>query len=106
MTNKTNQTIQLKDRRNLGYARFGKPAGRPVFYFTGGNSSRLEGMWFEEAAQQHNIDLIVPDRPGFGLSDFQPGREFLDWPDDVAQLADSLGIDKFAVLAFRAAVRM
>lgn len=94
---KVDQTIQLRDGRNLGYACYGSPSGRPVLYFTGGNSSRLEGMWFEETAQQQDIYLIVPDRPGFGLSDFQPGRQFLDWPDDVAQLADSLGVDRFAV---------
>jgi pimeloyl-ACP methyl ester carboxylesterase len=97
MTNNTDQTIQLHDGRRLGYARYGNPDGVPVFYFTGGNSSRLEGLWFKEAARQYNIDLIVPDRPGFGLSDFQPGRQFLDWPEDVAQLADSLGIARFAV---------
>ena len=98
MTKNTDQTIQLRDGRKLGYARYGYPNGKPVFYFTGGNSSRLEGLWFEEAARQQNVDLIVPDRPGFGLSDFQPGRQFLDWPEDVVQLADSLGISKFAVL--------
>ncbi len=94
---KTDRTLQLQDGRMLGFARFGNPTGKPILYFTGGNSSRLEGMWFEEAAQQQDIDLIVPDRPGFGLSDFQPGRGFLDWPGDVAQLADSLSIDRFAV---------
>jgi pimeloyl-ACP methyl ester carboxylesterase len=97
MANKTDHTVQLQGGRILGYARYGKPSGKPVFYFTGGNSSRLEGLWFEETAQQQDIDLIVPDRPGFGLSDFQPGRRFLDWPEDVAQLADALGIDRFAV---------
>jgi len=95
--NKNDKTIQLRDGRTLGYARYGNPSGTPIFYFTGGNSSRLEGMWFEEAAQQYEIDLIVPDRPGFGLSDFQPGREFIDWPEDVSQLADALSIDKFAI---------
>lgn len=33
-----------------------------------------------------------------GLSDFQPGRRFRDWPDDVAQLADSLGFERFSVM--------
>ena len=98
MTNHSDQTIQLNDGRKLGFARYGNPAGKPVFYFTGGNSSRLEGMWLEAAAQEHDVDLIVPDRPGFGLSDFQPGRTFLDWPADVAHLADSLNVEKFAVL--------
>ena len=98
MTNIHDQSIQVHDGRSLGYARYGKLGGMPVFYFTGGNSSRLERLWFEDAAQQQNIDLIVPDRPGFGLSDFQPGRTFLDWPQDVSELADALGIDRFAIL--------
>jgi pimeloyl-ACP methyl ester carboxylesterase len=92
-----NQTIRLADGRTLGFAKYGPQSGSPVFYFTGGNSSRLEGRWFEIAAQKHKVNLIVPDRPGFGLSDFQPSRKFLDWPKDVAALAESLGIDKFSV---------
>lgn len=90
-------TLDLPSGRTLGYARYGHAGGRPVFYFTGGNSSRFEGLWFEQAALEKQIDLIVPDRPGFGLSGFQPGRRFADWPVDVAALADALGIDRFAV---------
>ena len=33
-----------------------------------------------------------------GLSDFQPGRSFIDWPDDVVEAAAALGLDRFAVL--------
>jgi pimeloyl-ACP methyl ester carboxylesterase len=33
-----------------------------------------------------------------GLSDFQPGRTLLDWPDDVLELATALDLDRFAVL--------
>jgi pimeloyl-ACP methyl ester carboxylesterase len=44
------------------------------------------------------LRLIAPDRPGFGRSDFQPGRQLLDWPDDVCELADVLGLNRFAVL--------
>jgi pimeloyl-ACP methyl ester carboxylesterase len=40
----------------------------------------------------------VPERPGFGRSDFQPGRRLLDWPDDVRALADHLGIERFSVV--------
>jgi pimeloyl-ACP methyl ester carboxylesterase len=32
-----------------------------------------------------------------GRSSFQPARRLLDWPDDVAQLADALDLDRFAV---------
>jgi pimeloyl-ACP methyl ester carboxylesterase len=92
-----NEKIRLQDGRTLSYARYGVPGGSPVFYFTGGNSSRFEGRWFEAAAALQNVDLVVPDRPGFGRSDFQPNRQFLDWPDDVVGLADELGFKRFAV---------
>jgi pimeloyl-ACP methyl ester carboxylesterase len=97
--NETNQTMTLRDGRTLGYAQYGDPAGKPVFFFHGGAGSRLE----------HPADvcaigarLICTDRPGHGLSDFKPDRELLDWPDDVAQLANHLGLDKFYVLGWSA----
>lgn len=89
---------RLPDGRNLAYADYGDPAGSPVFHFHGGNSSRLEGRWLAEAAAQRQIRLIVPDRPGFGLSDPHPERTLLSWADDVAQLANGLDIDRFAVM--------
>ncbi len=92
-----NQTITLPDSRTLGYAEYGTLDGSPVFYFHGGNGSRLEAQWFSKAAEQNNIRLIAPDRPGFGLSDFQPNRKITDWNADVLALADALGIERFAV---------
>jgi pimeloyl-ACP methyl ester carboxylesterase len=41
--------------------------------------------------------VIALDRPGYGLSDFQPGRAITDWPADVAQAADLLQIGRFSV---------
>ena len=92
-----NQTITLRDGRSLGYAEFGPTNGTPVFYFTGGNSSRFEGKWFEEAVRKKHVRLIVPDRPGFGLSTHRPNRQLTHWVDDVSQLADSLSIKSFSV---------
>jgi pimeloyl-ACP methyl ester carboxylesterase len=44
------------------------------------------------------VRLIAPDRPGFGHTEFKKGVTTLpNWPNDVAQLADHLGIEKFAV---------
>lgn len=91
------QTVQLPDGRTLGFAEYGSTDGFPIFYFTGGNSSRLEGQWFDEAAIKHHVRLIVPDRPGFGLSTFAPRRALLDWPDDVLELANKLSIDTFSI---------
>jgi pimeloyl-ACP methyl ester carboxylesterase len=94
------KTIQLSDGRTLAYLDTGDPEGRPLFYFHGGPGSRLEGLLFDELNQQLAIRMISPDRPGFGLSDFQQDRTYLDWPDDVRELADQLGIDRFAVLGW------
>lgn len=81
----------------MGYAEYGNPEGRPVFLFHGTPSSRL--LHPDEAITAAlGVRLIVMDRPGFGRSDFQPGRTFLDWPDDVEELADLQLIDRFAVV--------
>jgi pimeloyl-ACP methyl ester carboxylesterase len=53
-----------------------------------------------ETAQRLGARVIAVDRPGMGQSGFKPGRRFSDWPDDVAALADSLGINRFSVLGF------
>jgi pimeloyl-ACP methyl ester carboxylesterase len=42
--------------------------------------------------------LLVPDRPGFGGSDPQPGRVLEDWPADAAGLMDALGVERFGVV--------
>jgi pimeloyl-ACP methyl ester carboxylesterase len=91
-------TIGLRDGRRLGYAQWGDPSGQPLLYCHGWPSSRAEGRLADQAAKASGVQVIAPDRPGMGLSDFQPRRAFVDWPDDVSQLAAVLGLDRFAVL--------
>jgi pimeloyl-ACP methyl ester carboxylesterase len=93
-----NRQITLRDGRRLAYAEYGDPQGRPLLYFHGFPSSRLEAALTDEAAAGLGIRAIAPDRPGIGLSDFQPGRRIGDWPAAVAELADALGLGRFAVL--------
>lgn len=87
----------LGDRRRLGYAQYGKPDGEPLFYFHGHPGSRLEGRFAHKAAAEAGFRVIALDRPGYGLSDFKPGRALKDWPEDVAEAADMLGLAKFSV---------
>ncbi len=94
---KLNKTIKLKDGRKLGYIDLGKSDGKPLFHFNGFPGSRLEVTILADRAIKKNIRVIGIDRPGIGLSDFKKNRTLLDWPDDVVELADALGIDKFAV---------
>ncbi len=101
---KTEQTITLKDGRKLGFAEWGDADGKPVFHFNGACGSRMERPADESVLA--GVHYISTDRPGHGLSDFQPGRKLLDWPDDVTQLADYLGIDKFYALGYSRAGHM
>lgn len=98
----TGRQIRLRDGRKLGYAEYGSPNGKPVFLFHGIPGSRLLRHLDDSIATVLNVRLIVPDRPGMGLSDFKPGRRLLDWPGDVLELADVLGIERFAVAGFSA----
>lgn len=88
----------LRDGRRLAYDEYGDPSGRPIFYFHGGPGSRLEGAAFDKVGCEHGFRIIAPDRPGHGRSDFQPNRRFLDWPQDVSELADHLDIKRFGVI--------
>jgi pimeloyl-ACP methyl ester carboxylesterase len=98
MTNNgMNQSLALKDGRCLGFAEYGATTGRPVFYFHGSASSRLDRPSSETMLAQMDIHFISVDRPGHGLSDWQAGRRLIDWPQDIGQLADSLGIGEFYV---------
>lgn len=91
------QTTTLPDGRRLAYQSFGDPKGRPVFYFHGWPSSRLDAALLGDLAAQAGLRMIGVDRPGIGRSDFQPGRTLLDWPKDVDALADALELERFAV---------
>ena len=96
--NTFNKAISLRDGRTLGYAEYGDPNGKPVFFFHGLPGSRLQRHPDESIATGLGARIITIDRPGYGLSDFQQARTLLDWPDDVSQLADSLRIDQFAAI--------
>ena len=92
------QTLRLRDGRQLGYAEFGDPQGSPAFHFHGFPGTRLTARLHAADAAEAGVRLISPDRPGMGLSDFQARRRIIDWSADVSELADALGIDRFAVL--------
>ncbi|KAF4343729.1 hydrolase or acyltransferase (alpha beta hydrolase superfamily) [Fusarium beomiforme] len=97
-TSRTHQTFHLSDGRTLGFAEFGKEDGKPVFYFHGYPSSRLEAQPIHDIAHRCGVRLIALDRPGFGLSTFKPGYQILDWPTDVMEFANANHIPKFSVL--------
>ena len=91
--------IELRDGRKIAVAEWGERDGRPVLLFEGSPGSRLFCPDLE-VTHSTGIRLISPDRPGYGTSDPQPGRTILDWADDVRQLGDAFGIDRFPVVGW------
>ena len=73
---------------------YGDPAGPAVLYFHGWPASRLEAGLIRDLP----VRLLAFDRPGYGRSSPHPGRTLLDWPRDVADVADRLGLGRFHVV--------
>jgi pimeloyl-ACP methyl ester carboxylesterase len=96
-----NNQIRLPDGRALGVAEYGDPQGKPVIFLAGAPNSRFMHPP-TEPTEALGARLIVLERPGFGLSDFQPRRTLLDWPDDVAAAADVLELDRFPLAGISA----
>ncbi len=95
---KTNQIITLKAGRKLCYAEYGDLDGMPIMVFHGNPNSRLLWGVIPGSPFLPGVRLIAPDRPGFGQTDFKKGITTLEnWSNDIVALADSLGIEKFAI---------
>jgi pimeloyl-ACP methyl ester carboxylesterase len=89
---------KLRDGRRLAYSELGDPAGIPIFHQHGMPGSRVEHVAEPELYRSLGVRVITPDRPGYGLSDPDPHSPLLDWPSDIEELADHLGISRFGII--------
>ncbi|MEU1126652.1 alpha/beta fold hydrolase [Streptomyces sp. NPDC005899] len=90
--------VRVADGRQLMVQRQGDPRGRPVFLLHGTPGSRLGPAPRGMVLYQRKTQLIAYDRPGYGGSDRLAGRRVADVAEDVRAIADSLGLEKFAVV--------
>ncbi len=88
------RSMSLADGRALGWSELGDPDGFPVLNNHGGLLCRLDVEPVHGAAREMGVRIVSPDRPGIATSDRKPGRDTLDWADDVVELLDHLGIDE------------
>jgi pimeloyl-ACP methyl ester carboxylesterase len=91
------QAVAAADGRTLTIAECGDPDGFPVFLLHGTPGSRFVGQGLASAYASVGARVITYDRPGYGGSDRFRGRRVVDSVADVSAIADSLGIDRFAV---------
>lgn len=92
--------MTLPDGRKLGYAQYGSPTGKPIFYLHGFPGSRLEAALWDEQAKKLHARIISVDRPGYGWSSPQPDRTLSDHPKDVQKLAEELRVKEFGVMVW------
>ncbi|MGP9022117.1 alpha/beta fold hydrolase [Streptomyces sp. BR1] len=92
------KVIRTPDGRKLAVETRGHPLGRAVFLLHGTPGSRHGPAPRSTVLYRMGVRLITFDRPGYGDSDRRPGRRVVDAADDVAAIADALGIDQFAVV--------
>ena len=91
------QSFRAPSGRTLTFDVWGDPQGQPCFWFHGSPSCRLEAVLLDAMGRRDGFRFIASDRPGIGGSSSAPGWSMLDYADDVAALADDLGLSQFSV---------
>jgi pimeloyl-ACP methyl ester carboxylesterase len=91
------QAVATADGRTLTIAEWGDLDGFPVFSLHGTPGSRFARHYDESAYANVGARVITYDRPGYGESDRLRRRRVVDSVADVSTIADSLGIERFAV---------
>jgi pimeloyl-ACP methyl ester carboxylesterase len=97
----TEADLQLGDGRTLHFYDTGADdagARLAVFWHHGTPNTGDPPEPLFPAAEQRAIRWVSYDRPSYGGSSPQPGRDIASAAADVASVADALGIERFAVM--------
>ena len=89
-TKRDTQFLKLPDGRTLCYSIYGPEDGIPIIANHGSPGSRI--AMEESIYQEYNLKIIIPDRPGYGQSTWNPQSSFKSWADDIERLMDHLSI--------------
>lgn len=92
------QIVRLPDGRAFKLDRYGVPDGPAVLALHGTPGSRLKFSATHDHALRLGITVIAPDRWGYGGTDPHPAPSLPAFAQDIASLADILGLSTFAVL--------
>lgn len=91
-------SVRLRDGRDLTYACYGEPDGVPVIELHGGGASHLSGLTYHREALSAGVRVIAVNRPGAAGSTMYDGFNVADFPRDLDELADQLGLEQFVVM--------
>jgi pimeloyl-ACP methyl ester carboxylesterase len=92
-------TVRLRDGRQLGFAEYGVPDGKPILWLHGTPGGRQQVPPKARAmAASAGVRLVGVERPGAGWSTPHLHENVLGFADDVLDLVDALGIGRFALV--------
>ncbi|QLL06299.1 alpha/beta fold hydrolase [Mycobacterium vicinigordonae] len=91
--------IAVGENRQIGFAEFGAPQGRAVFWLHGTPGARRQIPTEARVyAEHHDIRLIGIDRPGIGSSTPHRYEAISEFAEDLRTIADTFGIERMAVV--------
>lgn len=93
------QRIGLPNGRQVGICEIGDPLGELVVFIGGYPGTRWMAHLFNGRSLA-GVHLVGIDRPGMGLSTFQPGWTIAGFSQDIAVVADALQVERFSVLGW------
>lgn len=102
MIQKEKEVIKLENGKTISYSVYGNENGLPILMCHGVNGTRMQAMKFADTANELNLKLITPDRPGYGESTAVEKRDYLEWADEISEFLDILGIEKLGILGISA----
>lgn len=76
----------------------GDPHGAPVLVCHGLADSRRSAWLLDDPARRLGLRVVVPDRPGIGLSRPRRFERVADWVQDAVVVLDALEIERASVL--------
>jgi pimeloyl-ACP methyl ester carboxylesterase len=90
-------SVATADERTITVREGGDPNGVPVLVHAGTPGSSLLYEPVVRDAQERGIRLFSYDRPGYGGSTRDEGRNIASCGGDVAAVCDALGVERFCV---------
>ena len=104
-TPRAEQMVELGRGRRLAWTEFGTSAGRPIVWFHGTpGGGRQIPQSLRRTVQDHDVRLIVVERPGYGRSSPHRYGQIRDVTADIEHLLDAVGVERFGLAACRGRV--
>lgn len=94
------RTVVLPDGRLIALRDLGRPDGVPVILLPPLVQSSLLRPREAQIAGECGVRLVIVERPGIGLSTRDPEGTYRSFAEDLAHVADALGIGRFVLLGW------